>query len=299
MIQDDDLNALNVIHVAGTKGKGSTCSYIDGFLGQHGARTGFPKSRGLYTSPYLQKPNEMIRINNKPISDEYFRQNFFEVWDRLGLRRDDTGPPRQLQLLFILSIHIFIKERVDVAIIETHHGGEFDVTNVIPSPVITAITSIGRDHLQELGGTIENIAWHKAGIIKAGSQALSVRQEPAVIRVLKQRGRDRNVNVRVVESSDQLPGHFQDASQVINASLAKEVCDEFLRDKVSSCLAPQDLEAGIRGFSLSGRLQVVQKHDVTWCLDGAHNPMSVEVAARWFRGILEANGYVARSDGLS
>ncbi|KAG7153125.1 Folylpolyglutamate synthase like protein [Verticillium longisporum] len=185
-------------------------------------------------------------------------KNFFKVWDGLGLRLDDTGPPKQLQLLFILSVHILLKERVDIAIIETHHDGEFELTNMIPRPVVIAITIIGRDHLQELVGTIENIAWHKGGIFKTGSRALSVRQDPAVTEVLKERGNDRNVDIRIFKASDHLPGHFQDATQAINASLAKEACDEFLRNQ-GSCLSPQDLEAGIRGFNWPGRLQVVER----------------------------------------
>lgn len=154
-----------MIYVAGTKGKGSTCAFIGSFLLAHGARTGFPRKIGPYTSPDLVHLRERIQINDKSIPEDLFTWYFFEVWDRPSTQcsRDDPDDyiPRCMQLLILTALHSFIREGVEAAIIETHHGGEFDPTNVVQSPAITGITTLGLDHLDHLdhlGPTIENIA---------------------------------------------------------------------------------------------------------------------------------------------
>ena len=159
------------MHIAGTKGKGSTCAFVRSLLHQHGKRTGFPQKVGLYTSPDLTCIRERIQINGTPISEDLFTKYFYDIWDRLFLRHDDhenakKPQPRYLQFLLLLAIHTFCQEGTQAAIIETHHGGEYDATNVVSGPVVTGITSIGLDHLAQLGPTIEDIAWHKAGIFK-------------------------------------------------------------------------------------------------------------------------------------
>lgn len=111
----------------------------------HQRRTGFPRKIGLYTSPHLIEYTERIRINSVPLSKEKFAERFFEVWDCVGL--GGRGQPRPLQFLALVSFHAFIKESVDAAIYETHHGGEYDVTNIIGRPVVTAVTAIGLDHI--------------------------------------------------------------------------------------------------------------------------------------------------------
>jgi folylpolyglutamate synthase len=128
------VNALNVIHVAGTKGKGSTCAFAESFLSVHGTAIRYPRKIGLYTSPHIKTVRERIRINREPISQDLFlfTAYFFEVWDRLPTRATEgLDVPRYLQLLTLLSIHVFIKENVDVAIYETHSDEEFDATNII------------------------------------------------------------------------------------------------------------------------------------------------------------------------
>ncbi|KAL8969056.1 MAG: hypothetical protein Q9197_004549, partial [Variospora fuerteventurae] len=193
LYSDADVNGLNVIHVSGTKGKGSTCAFINSFLTAHGERTGFPRKIGLYTSPHLKHVRERIQINSKPLSEKLFAKYVFQVWH--GLSGKISPGPRYLQLLFLISVHAFINEGIDVAIYETHNGGEFDATNVIQKPVVTGVTTIGMDHVEQLGPLIENIAWHKAGIFKHGSPAFSTFQEPAAATVLQQRASEKNVTL--------------------------------------------------------------------------------------------------------
>ena len=133
----------------------------------HGRRTGYPAKVGLYTSPHLMHTEERIRINHEPISQDLFAKYYFEVEEMLRPRSDNNQfdrRPQYLQTLSLLAFHTFIREGVDTAIFETHHGGEFDATNVIQMPVVTAMVQIGIDHTKQLGTTYESIAWTKAGL---------------------------------------------------------------------------------------------------------------------------------------
>ena len=276
-----------MIHVAGTKGKGSTCAFTESFLRSHGRRTGFPRKTGLYTSPHLRSINERIRINFEPLSNATFGQYFFEVYDRLcsdGLEQRH-GSPRYLQLLALVGFHAFIRERVDVAILETHHGGEFDATNIVELPCVTAISSLGMDHINQLGPTIENIAWHKSGIFKRGTPAVSATQPQETVKVLEQRAADKGAPLTFVDVNKSLADGtnlFQSEVQLINASLALSASREFLKQKQAPDLAAEDIREGVDRFSWPGRFQTVLDETTTWFLDSAHNEISVDKAARWF-----------------
>ncbi|KAH8659373.1 putative tetrahydrofolylpolyglutamate synthase [Tricladium varicosporioides] len=285
-----DINSLNIIHVAGTKGKGSTCTFIDSFLRAYGRRTGFPRKVGLYTSPHLIHPEERIRINFEPLPRDLFAKYFFEVNDILS--RDDhkcfDTRPRYLQILALLAFHTFIREGVDATIIETHHGGEYDSTNVIEKPVVTAITTLGIDHIKQLGSSIESIAWHKAGIFKSGASAFSAPQETAAAEVLYKRATDKGVNLQFADIDSYLTDHIallKPDVQRTNCSVALAVVRSFLNQKTSqnlSRLSPSDVLQGLNQFSWPGRFQLVIENQFQWFLDSAHNEMSVIIAAEWF-----------------
>lgn len=230
-----------------------------------------------------------MRINTNPISKELFAKYFFEVWESLSGKTDKKQPlPRYLQLLALVSFHTFIREGVEAAIYETHHGGEYDSTNIIDHPVATVITPIGMDHAKSLGPTIGNIAWHKSGIFKNGAQVFSAPQEIAgVADILRSRAADKNVDIHFVDDDETLP---RDAPQLkpdvqrMNCSLALAVVRYFL-DKKSSTngpLLPSDVLNGIELFSWPGRFQLFSEGKFEWFLDGAHNEMSVCKAAEWF-----------------
>lgn len=282
---------MNIIHITGTKGKGSTCAFTRSFLHTHGLKTGFPKRIGLYTSPDLQCIRERIQIDNQPITENLFTRYFFEVWDTLtspDLERTAgiSRQPRYLQLLALLAFHTFIKENVDAAIFETHHGGEYDATNVIRKPVVTGITSLGMDHVEQLGPTVEDIAWHKSGIFKPGAPAFSVSQETGPAEVLRKRAIERNTDLTFVSSSNTLPVNRKVLSapvQRLNCSLALQLVRRFLQLKDSNyVLDDDDISRGIDGFSWIGRFEVIDSGRSRWFLDGAHNTLSLEQAAEWF-----------------
>ncbi|KAI4229803.1 MAG: hypothetical protein L6R36_000590 [Xanthoria steineri] len=298
---DDDLNGLNVIHVSGTKGKGSTCAFVNSLLKAHGERTGFPRKIGLYTSPHLRYVQERIQINSRPMSEILFAKYVFEVWH--GLSGKISPGPRYLQLLFLISVHAFIREGIDVAIYETHCGGEYDATNVIQKPIVTGVTTIGMDHVEQLGPLLENIAWNKAGIFKPDSPAFSTFQEPAVATVLQQRANEKSVALQFIGVDPTLPHDaraLKPEVQKMNCSLAIVLANTFLRVKAprDSCtLTSQDIVQGLEQFLWPGRFHRIVDGNHQWFLDGAHNELSIPKAAQWFvEATLEGQGYQDLSD---
>lgn len=298
--QAEDVNRLNVIHVAGTKGKGSTCAFTETFLRIHGERTGFPRKTGLYTSPHLLLPEERIRLDSRPISQDVLAEYFFEIYDRLPQLQSDYDSskspiergPRYLQLFALLAFHVFIREKVDVAILETHNGGHYDATNVVEKPVVTTITSLGMDHVDMLGPTIENIAWHKSGIYKPGAMALSAVQDLAPAAVLKDRAQAVSQKARFINLDPRLPSEalqLKPEVQRLNASVALATAEAFLARRSPTSrngLSDDDIAAAVKVYSWPGRFQIIHDNDRTWYLDSAHNDMSVKLAAKWYAELL-------------
>ncbi|KAK5188804.1 hypothetical protein LTR99_007246 [Exophiala xenobiotica] len=222
-----------------------------------------------------------------------FTKYFFEVWDRLFSHQDRISAgvekqPRYLQFLALLAIHTFCREGIQAAIFETHHGGEYDATNVVSAPVVTGITTIGLDHLAQLGPEVEDVAWHKAGIFKKGSLAFSAPQMPAVENVLRSRAIEKGVQFDIVSVDPSLPRNanaLRPQVQRINCSLAIALVNAFLSKKSpidENKLSKQDIEKGIENFSWPGRFEVIKTPRCTWYLDGAHNELSIGQAVEWF-----------------
>ncbi|KAL8837787.1 MAG: hypothetical protein Q9170_002405, partial [Blastenia crenularia] len=204
-----NFDKLKPIHIAGTKGKGSTSAFVSSILCQYLPSPSQPNPLfhkiGLYTSPHLRFVRERIRINNEPLSEHMFAKYFFETWDRLeesaktrGEPTDKLAKPSYFRFLTLMAFHTYTSEGVDTAIFECGIGGEYDSTNVIFSPTATGITSLGIDHVQILGNTIEQIAWHKAGIMKRGTPAYTVPQLPAAEEVLYNRAAEKSVHLTTV-----------------------------------------------------------------------------------------------------
>lgn len=155
---------LKVIHVAGTNGKGSVCAYLDAMLRAQGKRV------GMFTSPHLVKINERIVIDGKMVSDAIFLETFETVQESVR-RMEEAGLPHPtfFEFLFGMAVTVFAKKEVEYAILETGLGGRLDATNSVEHPICSVITSIGYDHTELLGDTLEKIAGEKAGILKAGT----------------------------------------------------------------------------------------------------------------------------------
>ncbi|GMA46565.1 dihydrofolate synthase/folylpolyglutamate synthase [Tetragenococcus muriaticus PMC-11-5] len=154
---------LTFVHVAGTNGKGSTVSFLSAMLQEAGLTV------GTFTSPYIEELNERIAINSQPISDETMTtivqtiQPLIESADQ----NSDLFEITEFELLTAVAFLYFKEANVDLVVLEVGLGGLYDSTNVV-SPLLTAITTIGMDHMEVLGDTVEEIATQKAGIIKKG-----------------------------------------------------------------------------------------------------------------------------------
>ncbi|KAJ5737329.1 uncharacterized protein N7483_002454 [Penicillium malachiteum] len=297
--QAEQLNQLNVIHVAGTKGKGSTCALVDCFLRQNANRSGVRRKIGLYTSPSL-RPNNRIRIDSQAISDAILTKRIVEVEQGLSLGTNHSSPdsrkPGFLQMMAVVAFHHFIQEGVDVVICEAHHGGQFDATNFIERPIITAITRIGMDHVDNLGGSIQNIAWHKGGIFKENVSAFSAPQVSEAEHELRHRAEELKAPLHLISNITATLSQFisDDTLKRIpleqreNFALAAQITYAFLQRKGHS-LNEDDINAGIDQYSWSGRFSVINFACSTWYLDGAHNETSIELAAKWYERLSNKN----------
>ena len=169
----DPQEAVKVIHVAGTNGKGSVCAYLDAMLRSEGKRT------GLFTSPHLVKMNERIVIDGRSISDDAFAF-IFEKTLSCVRRMEEAGLPHPtfFEFLFAMAAAAFAEAGVEYAVLETGMGGRLDATNTVERPLASVITSIGMDHMEYLGRTPEQIAGEKAGIIKPGVPVLFAETSP-------------------------------------------------------------------------------------------------------------------------
>jgi dihydrofolate synthase / folylpolyglutamate synthase len=157
----DPQNAYPTVHIGGTSGKGSTSTITAASLGAAGKRV------GLHTKPHLRSMTERARIDGIPISEERFGELLEDMMPAIERVTSEHGRPTYYETLLALSLLHFARERVDVAVVEVGLGGRLDGTNVIV-PRVAAITSVGFDHMDVLGDTIEAIAREKAGIAKPG-----------------------------------------------------------------------------------------------------------------------------------
>ncbi|KAF4546074.1 Folylpolyglutamate synthetase [Lasiodiplodia theobromae] len=323
--EPSDFDRLKPIHIAGTKGKGSTSAFVSSILAQYHAAPAsapVPRKIGLYTSPHLKSVRERIQINNTPLSEEAFAKYFFEIWDRLEAAaraegKDPSAPgtkPVYFRFLTIMALHAYLREGVDAAVIECGIGGEHDSTNVIVKPTVTAVTSLGIDHVAMLGGTLPEIAWHKAGIFKPGAAALSVPQSsPEAMQVLRDRAAEKGVELVEVPRHpdvDAIRLGLAADFQKTNASLAVAIAASHLRalgdtsmpasaKDISSWALPAEFRRGLEQVRWPGRCEIRREPGVAWHIDGAHTLDSIEVAGRWFAEEIAASSSSASSTTTS
>lgn len=170
---------IPTIHVAGTKGKGSTAALCDAVLHAAGYHTGF------YSSPHMHAFRERIRLDTDPVSEDKFANLVDDLWqDQEWVpANSDLGPVSLFEFMTVMAFQCYKHEEVDFQTIEVGLGGRLDATNVVQSSVCV-ITSISMDHTAILGDTLEQIAGEKAGIIKPGSSVIVGPQQPAAQAVI-------------------------------------------------------------------------------------------------------------------
>lgn len=275
------------VHIAGTNGKGSTAAVMAAILKSAGHRT------GLFTSPHLVSFTERIRINDKEIKQDDVIALTGEI--REAAEKADVSPTF-FEVATVMAFVYFKRNLVDRAVIETGMGGRLDATNVI-RPEVTVITSIAEDHKEFLGGSIEEIAREKAGIIKQGVPVVTAGQEPAAMDVIKKQamengsalyaaGEDFTTMIKTEEpfrtcfdylseslSIDNLVIPLAGTHQAINASLAIKAF-ELVTDGSGENI--KDIIKRSLWLTWPGRLELIAP-DIL--IDGAHNPQAAQALA--------------------
>lgn len=312
---EDDLNRLNMIHITGTKGKGSTAAFTSNILYQYNDNL---KKIGLYTSPHLKTVRERIRINGLPISEELFTKYFFQVWNKLDSTQSNLSEfphltngvkPAYFKFLTLLSFHVFLMENCNCCVYEVGIGGELDSTNVVNKPLSCGVSLIGIDHTAILGNTIEEITWNKSGIFKPGSSAFSVENQlPSAKKVLQDRANERKTDLTYIPDYNNLKkiklgisGDFQ----ISNASLAVALASSSLNklnihnDIISlndpTTKLPSKFIRGLQDTTWNGRCQTLIQGNKTWYLDGAHTKDSMIAASTWLRDTMKNNNNTPNS----
>ncbi len=283
------------VHIAGTKGKGSTCAMIASMLQAAGYKV------GIYTSPHLIDIRERMCINGEMIS----HAELARLIRQLEPIVDRMKPlPSYFDVLTAIAFKYFADHKIDIAVVETGLGGRLDSTNVL-KPEVTAITSISKDHMQQLGNTLAKIAEEKAGIFKSGVPAITVVQEPEVEevfrRVAERVGAPFDITGKTIEfsyrfeSSRMLGPHnriclttphskFEHLAvpligehQAINCGLALSVIDRLK----ARGIAISDTKAmeGLAKATIPGRMEMVSQTPRV-IVDGAHNAASLDAMMR-------------------
>ncbi len=292
----DPHKTIRSVHIAGTKGKGSTATMLAQMLKSCGYKV------GLYTSPHICDIRERIRINGDMISQAALTRLVCAAEPHIENLSKDK--PTFFEIFTALAFMHFVNEEVDIAVVETGLGGRLDSTNVL-KPVVCGLTSISMDHTQQLGDTLAKIAVEKAGIMKRNVPAISVPQAPEAKRALQRiaktsktklmfTGDDIEFSYRV-ESSRQcgchtrvslttptsrfehLPVPLTGEHQAINCGLALALLDQ-LKVQGMEIDDNQAIE-GLARVELSGRMEMVLEYP-RLLVDGAHNAASVQALIR-------------------
>ena len=261
-----DKKLKNVIHIAGTNGKGSTANYIKTILEKAGYTV------GIFTSPHLIEFNERIHFCGRNITDDEIEMYKNKIISTYSKPNEIT----YFELTTLIAIMFFADNNLDYCIFEVGLGGTLDCTNVFEKPLVSIITSISYDHMAVLGNTLTEIAKQKAGIIKQNVPVFTSNTNREVIEVLQKTANEKNTKLyqlgRDFEIDDTLKPSLCGDYQLENASLAKAVC-RFIG------IEEKYIRLGISSTIWLGRLQQItlknidnrQFNIVKTYLDGAHN----------------------------
>ncbi len=312
----DPQKELEVIHVAGTNGKGSVCRYVYEVLRAAGYHT------GLYTSPYLEVFNERIEADGEYISDEELEN----IADRVIAAADEMvaegmESPTEFEIVTAVAFVFFREKGCDFVVLEVGLGGRGDSTNIIEKPLCSIITSISLDHTDRLGETIPEIAAEKAGIIKQGCPVIVGAEDPDAKAVFRKRANELDAplfdaarvpvktvretlegcsfNVEILDREYRgveicMPGEHQ----VRNAVCALFAVTLLAEQGVLPELTMREIKEGMKRARQIGRFEVLSRSPYV-ILDGAHNPAGAAALKKTvlthFRGkrILMVTGILA------
>lgn len=283
------------IHVAGTNGKGSVCAYASAML-----TAGHIKC-GRFTSPHLIDRWDCITINEETVSKNLFWEVEAVVKKRNRIERIEAT---EFELLTATAFEIFNREKVETAIVEVGLGGRHDATNILRYPSVTVITKIGGDHQSFLGSTLEDIAYHKAGIMKEGVRCfVDGSNLPSVIQVLRKNAEEIGAGPLVLIPQDAetfaqvwniLPKEDFMDHQRMNIHLAFEAVKKVFALSHKST-EPRHWAPAVQQAVWPGRLQTLDigyliGREQKILLDGAHNAQSAEILGSYVDQKLREKG---------
>ena len=287
---------MPVIHVAGTNGKGSVCAYLSSVLTEAGYRT------GRYISPHLVDWTERICLNEQPISSEELSQLLEKV--QAAIRPQDESAT-QFEVITAAAWLYFAQQQVDVAVVEVGLGGRLDATNVCLEPLVTIITSISREHWQQLGPTLADIAREKAGILKPGCPVVVGPLPPDAEKVVRSRALELQCPIFTPQPARQLTSGWAEYQTIQNSKSIKyplplagqiQLTNSVLALTALEILQQQGWqisdEAIINGMAKTkwpGRMQWTTWNNHKLLIDGAHNTAAAQVLRQYVDSLDEVN----------
>ena len=279
------------IHIAGSNGKGSTLTYLKSILMEEGYRV------GTFTSPYLEKLNEQIMINDEMISDDRLVEILNSILPVLEELDQSGSYLTAFEITTILAFLYYNKQKPDILIIETGLGGRLDSTNVI-KPMLAVITTISLEHTNILGDTLRQIATEKAGIIKNGISVVTGVKEDEALGAIAEKAKDMRAVLYTLERDFEVLNRSQTkdeevftvewqrsvlenlrigmlgSHQVENATLAV-ISSLLLSEKHGFSIREESIRRGLISARWKGRFEIITNHPLI-ILDGAHNVAGIE-----------------------
>lgn len=291
---------LKFVHVAGTNGKGSICAYLASILNAAGHRT------GMFTSPYIERFEERIRVDGAMISPDELRDVTLAVREHAEAMAEETGDhPTEFELMTAVALEHFARCGCDIVVLEVGLGGRLDSTNVIDAPEACVIARIGLDHTALLGNTLAAIAGEKAGIIKEGSAVVSWPQESEAMAVIEHAAAEHGCELRVPDFAQLEEGaiRWEDGASPFRSFSYREWTD--LRTGILGSYQPQNatvalevvsvlrgrgwhipdeaVRAGVARTRWPGRFEIVEggssPDGFAIVVDGGHNPQGARALA--------------------
>ncbi|KAF6817971.1 dihydrofolate synthetase [Colletotrichum sojae] len=279
----------DAIHVAGTNGKGSTCTYLSALCKSFGI------SNGLFTSPYLVEPRDAVKVNGVPVQQDVYNDVRRKILDDEHDRLAQPGAPQEALTIFevttLIAFGVFSRAEVQAGIVEVGLGGRLDSTNVLRQKKVTVITKIGLDHQAFLGNTLPEIAKEKAGIMMAGVPCVvDGSNPPEVLDVFRRHAESVSAPLHLTTGQAGLLDSLYRSSELMPHQAQNMACAiaAFQLAYPHLNLSPEQALPILKDVSHLGRLSwldVSKKHpsrkDRPVLIDGAHNPQSAETLSTY------------------
>ena len=280
---DNVHQSLRIIHISGTNGKGSVLSFLSSIIRSAGVKV------GSFSSPFYRTISDMYKINCREMSLARFYKYFCEVRQAVEvIEKSNDIYFTEFEIEVALAFFVFHRERCGIVVLETGCGGLLDATNIITTPLISVLTSIDYDHISLLGPTLEEIAYHKCGIIKQGCDAVTIStNDTVVLGKIKEECERKRAPLHIANIDEITRVKYSSHSQyfiygkqkyamkmlgkyqIDNAFLAVKVC-EILTSRGILDISKKNIKRGLLSAYNEGRFEIIH-HGITFILDGAHN----------------------------